>query len=67
MEWAGIFTTDSRSFTTDAKFKFPVVSQKVALKTAKGYFFLHNGLICSFLPISHIAKIDLEKKNYSNI
>lgn len=61
-EWVGIFATDSRSFTTDAKFKFLVVSQKVALKNVKDYFFLHNELICSFLPPPQIAKTDLEKK-----
>lgn len=58
MEWAGIFATDSRSFTTEAKFKFLVL----ALKTAKDYFFFHNGLICSFLPLLQIVKTDFEKK-----
>lgn len=62
MEWAGIFATDSRSFTTNAKFKFLLLSQKVALKTAKDYFFLHNGLIFSSLPWFQIVKTDLKKR-----
>lgn len=62
MEQAGIFATYSRSFTTNAKFKFLLLSQKVALKTAEDDFFLHNGLIFSFLPQFQIVKIDFEKK-----
>lgn len=61
-EWTGGFTTDSRSFTAEVKFKFLVVPKEVALKTAKDYFFWYSGFICSFLPVSQIAKIDLEKK-----
>lgn len=58
----GGFTTDNTSFTTEIKFKFLREPEEVALKTAKDYFFLHNGFICSFLPTSQIAKTDLEKK-----